>query len=520
MNDIIGPLLAQLNAMWKRRWAGALVAWAVAVLAALVILRVPERWEANARVFVDTQTILKPLMSGLAVQPDIDQMVAILARTLITRPNLEKLVESANLAPEGQSQDKRDRLVEELSSTIKIAPAGDKNLFLVSYRDADPQRAQRVVQNLVTLFISSTAGGKRRDSEETREFVDEQIAAYEKKLEEAENRRKEFKLRNFAYGGLNNQSHFERVASLSDELNKTQLELHAAVQSRDALKQQIAGEDPVLPTAATPAGGISASPDLDARLDVLHKQLDDLLRRFTENHPDVVQTRRLIAQIEEQKKQEAETRPVKPDKAGGAPKQAATNPVYQQLKISLAGSEANVASLQARTKDLQSELDQLRGQARHVPEIEAEMAKLDRDYDVIRHNYEQLAQRREAATIAEDIDVNAKLAVFRVIDPPRVLPTPVFPSRLALVPLGLVAALAAGAFFCLGLTQAFPRIQDARDLRVVTERPLLASISMLGNEADKRKALLSNIAFAASVAVLIVSYGSWAAWLLMRPAMA
>jgi polysaccharide chain length determinant protein (PEP-CTERM system associated) len=520
MNDILGPLLAQLNAMWQRRWAGVLAAWAVATLAGLVIVRVPERWEANARVFVDTQTVLKPLMNGLAVQPDMDQMVGILARTLITRPNLEKLVDSANLAPEGQSPEARDRLVEELFTTIRIAPAGDKNLFLVSYRDTDPQRARRVVQNLVTLFISSTAGGKRRDSEEAREFVDEQIAGYEKKLEEAENRRKEFKLRNFSYGGLNNQTHFERMASLSDALNNAQLELHAALQSRDALKRQVEGEDPTLPTGATPGGAISATPELDARLDVLHKQLDDLLRRFTDNHPDVVQTQRLIAQIEEQKKREAETRPAGHSGTGGAINPAATNPVYQQLRVSLAGSEANVASLQARTKDLQSELDRLRAEAKQVPEIEAEMAKLDRDYDVIRHNYEQLAQRREAATIAEDIDVNAKLAVFRVIDPPRVLPTPVFPSRLVLVPLGLLVALGAGAFACFGLTQTFPRVQEARDLRLITERPLLASISLLSSEAGVRKARLWNIAFAASVAVLIAGYGSWAAWLLTRPGMA
>ena len=97
MEDILRQVLVILRATWKHRRLGMLVAWVVGAIAAGVILRIPDRYEASARIFVDTQSILKPLMSGLAVQPNIEQQVMMLSRTLISRPNVEKLVRMADL---------------------------------------------------------------------------------------------------------------------------------------------------------------------------------------------------------------------------------------------------------------------------------------------------------------------------------------------------------------------------------------------------------------------------------------
>lgn len=515
MTDALGPILAELRAMWGRRWAGALVAWAVALLAGAIIVRIPDRWEASARVYVDTQTIMKPLMNGLAVQPDVDQMVSMLARTLITRPNLEKLASNIDLARPGQSQQSLDQVVDKLQATIRIAPAGDKNLYIVSYRDTQPRLAELVVQNLVGLFVSSTLGSKRQDSEQARSFIDEQISAYEKKLEEAEGKVKDFKLHHFGFSGVNAQDHYQRLGSLTDDQKKLQLELHATEQSRDALKRELEGEDPILLPDASAGPKASATADLDARLDVLNKQLDDLMRRYTDDHPDVVSTKRLIADLEAQRKKEAESQHGKAGH-GGTMMSPSSNPVYQQLKVAMAQAEANVASLRARLNDVTTQLEELRAEANRVPEYEAEMARLTRDYDVIRRNYDQLVQRRETASISEDIDLNASLAVFRVIDPPRVLPTPIFPSRQVLVPLALLGALVAGVLTSLGLAQAFPTVLSAHDLRALAERPLLATISLMSDAAGRTRRRLANAAFAGTLVALVLGYASWSTWLFLR----
>ena len=97
MDPMFEQLLDYLRETWRRRFLGLILAWVIAVVGVTTVLMIPDQYEATARMYVDTQSVLKPLMSGLAVQPDIDQQVAMLSRTLLSRPNLEKLVRMADL---------------------------------------------------------------------------------------------------------------------------------------------------------------------------------------------------------------------------------------------------------------------------------------------------------------------------------------------------------------------------------------------------------------------------------------
>ena len=96
MQELLQQLSSILRGMWKYRRVGVAVAWVVALAGAVGVVLMPDRFEASARVYVDTQTILRPLMAGLAVQPNMDQQVSMLSRTLISRPNVEKLIRMAD----------------------------------------------------------------------------------------------------------------------------------------------------------------------------------------------------------------------------------------------------------------------------------------------------------------------------------------------------------------------------------------------------------------------------------------
>lgn len=511
MDEILRQIITIGRGMWRRRWIALAVAWVVAVIGAVILLRIPDRYEATARVYVDTQTVLKPLMSGLAVQPNIDEQISMLARTLIARPNIEKIMRSSDLDMAAKDQIERDRVVDDLTRRIRFTGGGRENIYSISYQDTNPERSKRVVQDLLSLFVESGVGNKRRDSEGARRFIDEQIKGYEKKLEEAEGRVKEFKLKNLGFTGGAGQDYFTRMTALSDELAKARLELRAAEESRDALKRELAGEDPVLLPDTNVASSSVSSPEFDSRIDVQRKQLDELLRRFTDQHPDVVATRKLIAQLEEQKQQEMEARR-KATAQSGSKFSTSTNPVFQKIKISLAESEASVAALRARVGEAEGRLGQLRAVAGRAPQIEAEMVQLNRDYDVLRKNYEQLVSRRESASMSEDVDSSAGLAEFRIIDPPRVTPKAVFPNRLALVPLVLALAIAAGLVVSFALTQIFPTFHETKLLRQLTQRPVLGSVSMQPTAAGIRQRRSSNAAFAGALASLFLVYGAWITW--------
>ncbi|HMV20924.1 MAG TPA: Wzz/FepE/Etk N-terminal domain-containing protein [Rhodocyclaceae bacterium] len=507
MEDVLRQLQALVKATWRHRWVGLAVAWVVGLIGAGVLLRVPDKYEASARIYVDTQSILKPLMSGLAVQPNVEQQVMMLSRTLISRPNVEKLIRMADLDLGSNSKTQQDELTERLMKTLEIKSTNRDNLYTLAFRDTEPEKAKRVVQSLVSIFVESGLGEKRKDSDSAKKFIDDQIRAYEKKLEEAEGRLKDFKLRNIDNQTADGKVGAERLGDVSTQLAKSRLELREAENSRDAIKRQIVGEDPSLLSDSAAADVITV-PELDGRIDAQKRNLDGLLQRYTEQHPDVVQTRRMIKELEEQKKQEISAR--KKAAAANPSVTVSNNPVYQQLKVSLAESEATVASLRTRVAEYEARYKRLTDMMKNMPEIEAEYKQLNRDYEVHRKNYDALVARRESASLTGDLESVAGIADFRLIDPPTVSNTPVAPNRLLLLPLGLLAALAAGMAAAFAMSQLRPTFVDSRTLREMTGLPLLGSVSMLISEDALKEERRGMKRFFAAFGALVGSYGAGA----------
>lgn len=508
MEEILRQAISILRATWKHRHLGMVVAWIVGAVAAGVILRIPNQFEASARIYVDTQSILRPLMSGLAVQPNIEQQIMMLSRTLISRPNLEKLVRMADLDLNVKNKAQQDALIDSLADTLKIQGVGRDNLYTISARDPDPAKAQRIVQALVSIFVESSLGDKRQDTDSARKFLEEQIRNYEKKLESAENRLKEFKLRNIELATSEGRSSMDRLGELTNLLNRSRLELREAEQSRDALRRQIVGEEPVLlPDAGSGADSSISLPEIDGRIDTQKRNLDTLLQRYTEQHPDVVGSRRLIKDLEEQKRQELQAR--KKFAAANPGASVSNNPVYQQLKVSLAEAEANTASLRARVSEYEERFKRATSVMKNQPQLDVEFVQLNRDYDLDKRNYEQLVSRRDSAEMSGNLDTAGSMADFRLIDPPRSSSNPVAPNRLLLFPLGLLFAIAGGLFAAFAASQIRPVFFDSKSLLDVTGLPVLGTVSLVPNEARrlKERASLRRFFFATGGLVLAYAFG-------------
>ena len=505
MDELLQQLMTYLRGMWRRRWPGLAVAWIVGIAGAFTLFEMPDKYEASARVYVDTQSVLKPLMSGLAVQPNVDQQISILSRTLISRPNIEKLIRMADLDHNIQTNREKESLIDDLMKTLQLRGSDRQNLYTITYRDTNPNEAKRVVQALLSLFVESGIGDKRKGTDTARRFIDDQIQAYEARLKDAENRVKEFKLAHMGMTGGDGNDYYSQMQRLNEEHNRVLLELRAAEQARDSYKNEIGGEEAVYVPDGTAMAPTGAASEIDMRIDALRRNLDELLRRYTDEHPDVVGTRRVIASLEEEKKAKSSGQ-----KADGTPaaRPLNANPVFQQIKVALAESEANVASLQARADELQARVEKMKAAAQMLPEVEAQYASLNRDYDVQKRNYQTLVQRRESAAMSGDMDAAAGVADFRIIDPPSVSPTPVAPNRLLMLPAVLFVALGAGLFFSFIISQALPTFHDARTLREVTARPVLGTVSLLINATMNRQRRRNVALFAGGLAGLFAVYGA------------
>jgi polysaccharide chain length determinant protein (PEP-CTERM system associated) len=505
MEEILRQAQTILRATWKHRHLGMIVAWVVGAIAAGVILRIPNQYEASARIYVDTQSILRPLMSGLAVQPNIEQQIMMLSRTLISRPNLEKLIRMADLDLDVKNKSQQEALIDSLADTLKIQGLGRDNLYTISFRDPDPGKAQRVVQALVSIFVESSLGDKRQDTDSARKFLEEQIRNYEKKLEVAENRLKEFKLRNIELAASEGKSGIDRLGELSTQMNLARLQLREAEHSRDALRRQIAGEEPVLLPDSPGSESSVSLPEIDGRIDTQKRNLDTLLQRYTEQHPDVVGTRRLIKELEEQKRQEIQAR--KKFAAANPGAAVSNNPVFQQLKVALAEAEANTASLRARVSEYEERYKRSTDLMKTQPQLETELAQLNRDYELDKRNYEQLVSRRDSAELSGDLDTAGSMADFRLVDPPRASSKPVAPNRLMLLPLGLLLALGGGLFAAFAASQIRPVFFDSKTLREATDLPVLGMVSLIPNEVRRLRERSSLQRFLLATSGLVLAYG-------------
>lgn len=513
MELLIGQLLIVVRRMWKYRWVGLVVAWVTGMVGAVVVFALPDRYEASARIYVDTQSILKPLMSGLAVQPNVEQQVTMLSRTLISRPNVEKLVRMADLDLKNQSKAQQEATIETVTSNLSIQSSGRDNLYILGYRDSDPETAKRVVQALVSIFVESSLGQTRQGTSTATTFINEQIKAYEGKLEEAETRLKEFRLKNLSNMSGDGKDAASHLSELSAQLERARLEYREAVNARDAAKAQLEAEkargggQTTAQSLMQESNANVSTPELDARLADHRRNLDALLQRYTDQHPDIITTRKLIKDLEEQRKKEiAELRKAAMNMPTASVGQGGGSMAMQEMVRILATTEVQVASLRARVDEYSGRYSQALAAMKTAPQVEAEAAQLNRDYAIHKRNYEDLVQRREQASISGELDVASGVADFRVIDPPRANPKPVAPNRLLLLAGAMAAALGVGVFTTFAASQLRPVFHDANDLRTRVELPILGVVTRLVTDADRARQRVELIRFSAGAGGLLVMF--------------
>ena len=505
MDEILRQTLIALRGMWRYRRVGLSVAWLAGACGIAVIAAIPSKYEARARIFVNTESILKPLMAGMTVAPDFNQRIQILTRVLVSRPNVERLVRMSGLDAGGKSKEEVDKRVDDLMRDLHISGTGRDQIYTVTLRDPEPEEAKRLVTQFTAMFIESGQGNRETETGIARKFIDQQIAVYEKKLEEAEEKLKDFKRRYLGMSPGEGRDYFARMNDASNLLNKAQLELREAEQSRDALRRGL--ED----ATADERGawtGTDPTVEVDARIESLKRDLALLLQKYTEAHPDVIGMRRVISDLEAQKASR-----------GAARRKGSASPMaVGQLNVSLTQAEATVASLRTRVAEYTARSNQLKESAMLMPQLESEFAQLNRDYEINKKNYESLIGRRESATMSSEMQTATGVGDYKLIDPPRVDPRPVTPPRLILLGLALLFSLGAGSAAAYCATMLYPTFCDSRALRDATHLPLLGTVMLADSPvaiAESRRSLLR---FAAGLGALLFTYlaGGTAMLLLMN----
>ena len=502
MQEWVDQILDIVRGAWPYRWHAVVAAWVVAVAGWTTVHRLPDRYEVQARVYVDTQSALRPLLTGLVAQPNLEQMVTMMGRTLLSRLNVEKVVQMAGLDEGLDTLVDRERLIARLIEDLKVRSAGRENLYTIAYTDVSAERAQRVVKSLLTVFEQTSLRDKRRDSDSAQQFIEEQLSNYADQLSAAEHSVTEFKRRHpgLISGSGEGRDFYARLSDASDAHRQAMLDVQEAQQSRDVLRRQLAGDTEEPSTSETAPQIPRVPPELDVRIRTLEQKLDELRLTYTDEHPDVVETLQMLSQLKERRSLL---------EAGGSPvPRAARVPVSAELTVALATAEARVAAAKARAAEYGKRLSELQAAASALPAIEAEYKRLTRDYDVIKARYDLLSERRESARISRDVDASDVGLGFRVIDPPQVPLSPSSPDRTRLTSLVLLVAIGAGLGFAFLISQMKTTFNDERKLRQASGIRVLGTVAMAWNEGQRKRRAVGVFALALSFLGLLAVYSA------------
>jgi polysaccharide chain length determinant protein (PEP-CTERM system associated) len=474
---------------------------------------VPNQFESSARLYVDADAVLTPLLRGLAADSAPVGQLETLQRTLLSRPNLEKLVSKTDLDLAVTGPSDRERLLSGLANAIRVTPQ-TRNLFTITYRNSNPRLARDVVQTLLTIFVESATGTNRTDMENARRFLEHQISSYEQQLRAAEKRRADFRAKyvDILPGNMDpNAPYMAPTEATRNALHELDGKLQDAVIQRDTLRQELANTTPMLvvEAGALNAAGQPVSP-AKARVQEAEEQLKMLLLRDTPQHPDVVAQKKLIEVL----KASPDKIPPAAEAGGKAANGTAgarngdrsvPNPVYEQLKVKLVDSDSNVSSLQRQRGGVADLLQRLEKVQREQPGLLAEYQNMDRDYGVLRRNYEELLSRLQSANIAQAADTQADKVKLQIVDPPEVPGLPAAPNRMLLVSGVLLAGLGCGAAIPILLGQldrSYATVDDLRNLGL----PVLGGISVLGRPPVFQRVMVG-MRFSAAILALMVIYG-------------
>ena len=503
-------LVEQLRGTWRFRWIGVAVAWAVLLVALVVIVVLPNRYEASATVFVDTQTAVSAATRTLTLDENLDAQIQLVREALLGGPQLAKIADDTGLTASSRTQEERQRAIDKLRWQIQIlrgAAAGPgAGTYVISYTNKDRQTSLKVVDRFVNTFVQESIGGKREGSEQAQQFLTQQIAELEKRLRDAEEALATFKKEHIGLLPGNQADYFNRLDTELADLEAAQTKFSVATMRRGELERQLRGEDPLVP-GGVPAGAAGGAPasDTATRLQQSQKQLDDLLLSYTEKHPKVIELRNTIAELQRRLNEEIEAAR-KGDAGAAARTGLAASPVYQNLKLQYDQVGVEIAGLQADITNRRQRVASLRSMMNTAPEVEAQFSRLNRDYTVVKAQYEALVEQLGRARLGEQA-AQTGLVRFDVVDPPRAGFDPVFPKRPLLALGSLMAAIGAGAGVAFLLNLLRPAFGSAQRLRERTGLPVLGAVSMTWIERHQIQVRHSALHVAGAIAGMVLVCG-------------
>ncbi|MFC3051203.1 XrtA system polysaccharide chain length determinant [Kordiimonas pumila] len=520
LHEVFQQLKTIAYGIWRKRWYLLVTSWIISLLGWGLVSTMPYRYEANARIFVDADTILPMIAKNLGIDVDTTRKVDAIRRTLITRPNIEKIIRRSDYLDRLASNDALlTEMVASLQRDIRIIPLDDGE-YRIQYeidekRLSDKQRsevAKNVVNSLLSFFLEKGGESGGSDVRQGQEFLEQNIREYSDRLSSAEAAHAKFLQDNLEYVG-GDSKFLTRLDNAKKDLRETRNKIGELRVSQQTLQEQLKNVPPTIREArsARTKNGGDRDP-LQERLADLQKKLDQLrILGFRDMHPDVVNVSRQIDALKvEMEQQQAEVAAEIEDavQTGRASNLTTETPnrLYEELMLQNVQTLTQIKSMEQREAEQINQVAELEEKAKRVPEIEAEESQLKRDYNLIRKTYESLQKQKQSLDLRADVEGADETVAFRVVEPPVAPKKPSGPPRLLFMSAVLVGALVAGIGVALVLSQLRPVIITVEQLRASFDLPVLGNVTRTLSEQETKQRSIDLLLFAGLSALLFIVF--------------
>ena len=506
-----------LEIAWRRRWYIVVPFVAITIGTFAIVQLLPYRWQSSALLAVVPQRVPENIVRS-TVSARLDERLAQYAQVILSRTNLERIIQEFDLYPDERRRLLMEDIVETMRTRdIRFNPGrsrGDSASFSVSFEYTDPRTAMLVAERVASLFIRESVQDRSVLADQTDQFLQSQLEEARRQLKEHENRLQAFRQANpgqmpaqFEGNTQALQNTHMQLQALQESINRDRDQLQMIQRQIEDLNLAASMPAPVSLDPADRTAPLTAA----RTLEIARANLRLIEQQKKPDHPDVKAAKRLIKELEAKASEEALSQPVS--------RPVAATPAEQARASRLTELQTNQESLQRRINEKQNEEKRLfaaiatfRQRLEVAPSVESKLIELTRDYTTLQTTYQNLLMKSQEARVAANLERGQIGEQFKIIDSARLPQRPVSPQRARLNFLGALAGLALGFGLAALLEYRDRSLRTDDDVVLALSLPVLALVPTMLTRQDKNRTKRRRLLFAASGAAVVLVAGALIAW--------
>lgn len=483
-----------LNTLNRRKGLIVSIFVVVSSLAGYLAAVLPNVYQSSALILVTPQRVPTSFVAS-TVTIDLRERMQSITQEIMSRTQLEKIVQEFNLYLKVVTLEDR---INVLRKSIRIESRRN-NVFELSFESEDPEKAKEVTSRLGSLFIEQNLNAREQQAQGTKSFINAETERLRKDLEEQEAVVTKYKA---AHGyELPDQldTNLRTLEQLRRGLESNNQRLSALQERRAVLqKQNVEADIPKMDSLAGPLSvPVNAVPQ-SVQLEMKKKELDSLLQRYSNKHPDVIRAKKEIQALENDSRDTNSSQP-------NSSRVSNISPVKQVLQTQITDVDSEIKALHAQSDGIRSQIGLLQARVDNTPVRALELAKISRGYDITLRKYQDLLAKSLESELAENMEKKQKGEQFQILDPANFPIKPARPNRGLIILMGFIVGLAGGIGLAICWDNLDSSFRKSEEINAYVNVPLLATIPALvtrGSVLEQRRA--HGLLVLASIATMAV----------------